>query len=95
MLAGSTEVDLYKPVGCPRCERTGYWGRTTILELLVMSDAVRRVILEQRSADAIRQVALAEGMIPMRIDGYKKAVSGSTTVEEVERVTQAADDALV
>jgi len=95
VLAGSTEIDLYKPVGCPQCEQTGYWGRTTILELLVMSDAVRRVILEQRNADAIRQVALAEGMIPMRIDGYKKAVSGSTTVEEVERVTQAADDALV
>ncbi len=60
-----------------------------------MNDAVRRVILEQRSADAIRQVAVAEGMIPMREDGYKKALAGLTTVEEVERVTQVADDALV
>jgi len=53
------------------------------------------VILEQRSADAIRDVAVREGMIPMREDGYKKALAGVTTVEEVERVTQVADDALV
>jgi general secretion pathway protein E len=95
VLAGGVDVDLYRPVGCAKCENTGYWGRMTILELLVMTDAVRRVILEQHGADAIRQVALTEGMIPMRIDGYKKALAGLTTVEEVERVTQAADDALV
>jgi general secretion pathway protein E len=94
-LAGDAGVELYRPVGCPRCEHTGYRGRTTILELLVMSDALRRVILEQRSADAIREVAVRDGMIPMRDDGYKKALAGVTTVEEVERVTQVADDALV
>jgi general secretion pathway protein E len=94
-LAAGRAVELHRPVGCPRCEHSGYRGRTTILELLVMNDAVRRVILEQRSADAIRQVAVAEGMIPMRDDGYKKALAGLTTVEEVERVTQVADDALV
>jgi general secretion pathway protein E len=94
-LAGDGTPELYRAVGCPRCEQTGYRGRTTILELLVMNDAVRRVILEQRSADAIRDVAVHEGMIPMREDGYKKALAGVTTVEEVERVTQVADDALV
>jgi general secretion pathway protein E len=94
-LAAGRAVELHRPVGCPRCEHSGYRGRTTILELLVMNDAVRRVILEQRSADAIRQVAVAEGMISMREDGYKKALAGLTTVEEVERVTQVADDALV
>jgi general secretion pathway protein E len=94
-LGGDGTPQLYRAVGCPRCEQTGYRGRTTILELLVMNDAVRQVILEQRSADAIRDVAVREGMIPMREDGYKKALTGVTTVEEVERVTQVADDALV
>jgi general secretion pathway protein E len=94
-LAGDGPVELYRPVGCVHCEHTGYRGRTTILELLVINDAVRRVILEQRSADAIREVAVREGMIPMREDGYRKALVGVTTVEEVERVTQVADDALV
>ena len=94
-LSGGAAVELYRPVGCPQCENTGYRGRTTILELLVMNDAIRRTILEQRNADAIRRAALAEGMIPMREDGYRKALAGVTTVEEVERVTQAGDDALV
>jgi type II secretory ATPase GspE/PulE/Tfp pilus assembly ATPase PilB-like protein len=88
-------VTLYRPVGCEACEHTGYRGRTTILELLVMTEAVRRIILEQRDADAIRRVALAEGMVPMREDGLRKALAGLTTVEEVERVSQATDDALV
>jgi general secretion pathway protein E len=94
-LAGGNAVELHRPVGCPYCEHTGYRGRTTILELLTMTDALRRVILEQRSADAIREVAVREGMISMREDGYRKALAGVTTVEEVERVTQVADDALV
>ena len=94
-LTGGATPELYRPAGCPHCEHTGYRGRTTILELLVMNDAVRRVILEQRSADAIRDVAVREGMIPMREDGYKKALAGVTTVEEVERVTQVTEDALV
>jgi len=94
-LADGASVALCRPVGCPQCEHTGYRGRTTILELLVMNDAIRRVILEQRSADAVRRAALAEGMIPMREDGFRKALAGVTTVEEVERVTQAGDDALV
>jgi general secretion pathway protein E len=94
-LAGGATITLYKPVGCEHCERTGYWGRTTILELLVMTEAIRRVILEQRDADAIRRAALAAGMVPMRDDGLNKALAGQTTVEEVERVTQASDHAVV
>jgi general secretion pathway protein E len=94
-IAGGSAVTLYKPLGCDHCEHTGYWGRTTILELLVMSEPLRRVILEQRDADAIRRVALAEGMVPMRDDGLRKALDGLTTVEEVERVTQASDHAVV
>ena len=94
-VAGSSEVTVYRATGCEQCEQTGYWGRTTILELLILTENTRRVILEQRDADAIRNAALADGMIPMRDDGLRKALSGLTTVEEVERVTQAASHAVV
>ncbi len=94
-VAGSSDVTLYRPVGCDKCEHTGYWGRTTILELLILTENTRRVILEQRDADAIRKAALADGMVPMRDDGLRKALSGLTTVEEVERVTQASNHAVV
>lgn len=94
-VAGSSDVTLYRPVGCDNCEHTGYWGRTTILELLILTENTRRVILEQRDADAIRKAALADGMVPMRDDGLRKALSGLTTVEEVERVTQASNHAVV
>ena len=94
-VAGGTDLTLYRAVGCDHCEHSGYWGRSSILELLVMSEPLRRVILESRDAEAIRRVALAEGMVPMREDGLRKALAGLTTVEEVERVTQASEHALV
>ena len=94
-VAQGTDITLYKAIGCDQCEHTGYRGRTTILELLVMTEPMRRVVLESRDLDAIRRVAVAEGMIEMRDDGLAKALAGLTTVEEVERVTQASLYALV
>ena len=83
---------LYHPQGCEHCEYTGYWGRTTIAELLVMTEAIRKVIIERGDADSIRRVAINEGMISMHEDGLHKALLGKTTIEEVERVTQAAHE---
>jgi len=82
------EVTLYRAPGCDECEGTGYRGRTGILELLVVSDAVGRAILEHGDAKAIQRVALDEGMRSMYEDGLRKALAGLTTVEEVVRVTQ-------
>lgn len=81
---------LYHPVGCEHCEHSGYWGRTTIAELLVMTEAIRKVIIERGDADSIRRVAINEGMATMHEDGLRKALLGHTTLEEVERVTQSA-----
>jgi len=83
---------LYHAKGCEHCEYTGYWGRTTIAELLVMTEAIRKVIIERGDADSIRRVAINEGMISMHEDGLHKALLGKTTIEEVERVTQAAHE---
>jgi len=85
---------LYHAKGCEHCEHTGYWGRTTIAELLVMTEAIRTVVIERADAEAIRRVAVNEGMTSMREDGLRKALMGLTTLEEVERVTQSTHESI-
>jgi general secretion pathway protein E len=79
---------LRKRVGCRACRNTGYQGRTTISELLVMSDAVRQQVLEGKAESAIEAAAVEGGMVTMFDDGLGKALRGETTVEEVLRVTR-------
>jgi general secretion pathway protein E len=78
----------FEGAGCEDCSRTGYRGRAGIYELLVMSDAVRQLILKRSSADVIRDAAVAEGMRTLREDGWRQVRNGLTTVAEVVRVTQ-------
>ncbi|MFQ5994561.1 MAG: type II secretion system ATPase GspE [Acidiferrobacterales bacterium] len=78
---------LYKPVGCEHCNGTGYRGRTAILELLVIADPIRRLVLQHADASDIQRTALGEGMHTMYEDGLRKAVAGTTTIEEIMRVT--------
>jgi len=85
----SSPSTLYHPGGCEHCEQSGYQGRTTIVELLIMSEAIRKVIIQGGDADRLRRVARAEGMLSLHEDGLRKALLGLTTLEEVERVTQA------
>ena len=81
------EITLYKPVGCEQCSGTGYRGRAAIMEFLVMSDPLRRLVLKHADAGELQAVAQREGMDTMYEDGLRKAVAGSTTIEEVLRVT--------
>lgn len=85
-LSGSEPV-LYSPVGCGHCNGIGYRGRLAIMEFLVMSDTIRRLVLQHAQAREIEQVAIEEGMLTMYQDGLKKAIAGMTTLEEVLRVT--------
>jgi general secretion pathway protein E len=84
-LSGSRE-----PVGCEACGGTGYSGRTTISELLVIDDSMREAI-GRRSQDqrAIEQLARAAGFRTLYEDGLVKVGVGETTLEEVLRVTRA------
>ena len=75
-------------VGCPACRFTGYSGRTTIWELLVMSDAVRDRLLSKRSEMALESIAKEAGMISMFQDGVDKVLGGETTLDEVLRATR-------
>jgi type IV pilus assembly protein PilB len=82
----SPEVTLYHPKGCARCNNTGYKGRVGLYEVMVVSEAVRRLTVERKSADEISRVAQAEGMKGLRDDGIEKVLKGLTSVEEIARV---------
>jgi len=73
--------------GCEACRGTGYFGRTGLYELLVMTDSLRDAFLEKRGVREVREIALSEGMEPLRLDGIYKVHAGITTPEEVLRVT--------
>lgn len=79
---------LYQAVGCEACAHTGYLGRTVICELLVLSDPVRQLILAHADGNKIQHAAINAGMDSMKIDGLRKALQGTTTIEEISRVTQ-------
>ena len=78
---------LYRAPGCTACGGTGYHGRTVIAELLVPDERVHRVALGAGDAPALRAAAIAAGMRDMRADGFRKALAGITSLEEVLRVT--------
>jgi general secretion pathway protein E len=84
---GSDPV-VYRPGGCELCGGSGFYGRTGLVEALVMTDAVRRLILHRGEAKELQQVAVEEGMRTMYDDGMMKALAGETTIEEVLRVTR-------
>ena len=79
--------NYFKGKGCDACNNTGYKGRIVIAEVLVADEEIRAAILSKASASEIKQIAIKNGMSTMLADGFKKAVLGLTTVEEVLRVT--------
>lgn len=80
------EVTLYKPVGCNRCNGTGYKGRLGLYEVMLVTEAIERLTVERKSADEISRVAQAEGMRSLREDGIDKVLQGRTSIEEIARV---------
>ena len=82
-------IRLWKPGSSP-AKPSGYHGRCAIMEFLVMSDALCRLVMQKSDAGKIEQQARSEGMRTMYEDGLVKALAGVTTIEEVLRVTQEA-----
>ena len=80
------DVVLYRHKGCSRCNNTGYRGRLGLYEVMIVSEAIRRLTVERKSADEISRVAAAEGMKSLREDGMEKVLQGMTSVEEIARV---------
>jgi len=77
---------LYRRVGCPRCNRTGYRGRIGIFQLLVMSDELEKLASAAASRDEIERESMANGMRSLWDDGIAKVSAGLTSLEELARV---------
>ena len=81
------DMVLFKGTGCNACDHTGYFGRMGIFEVLTITAEINKLILQHATAADIQNQAVKEGMITMRQDGFIKALSGYTTLEEVARLT--------
>jgi general secretion pathway protein E len=79
---------LYRGKGCDRCIGKGYLGRTGIFELLTVDETIRHLITGRSDSQTIKNAASSSGMQTLRTDGFRKAAEGTTTLEEVLRVTQ-------
>jgi general secretion pathway protein E len=80
-------MTLQRAIGCASCGGTGYIGRSAILEILLVTETIKQLVLEHSDTSKIAAAAVEEGMVPMRDDGLRKVVAGQTTLEEVLRVT--------
>ncbi len=74
--------------GCEQCRQTGYQGRTAIYEICVVTEPLRKMIMQKRDGGELKQCAIVEGMETLRLDGWRRVAQGRTTIEEVVRVTQ-------
>lgn len=78
---------IYGPVGCSECSETGYRGRVPVVEIMRVTEAIERLIVEGSSASIIRKEAESDGFKSLRSDGFRRVLLGDTTVEEVMRVS--------
>jgi type IV pilus assembly protein PilB len=80
------ELEAYEPAGCRRCGGSGYRGRLGLYEVMKMSPEIQELALERRPAEAIRDVAVGQGMMRLRDDGLAKVRQGRTSIAEIARV---------
>ncbi len=87
MLGKSTRT-IYRPKGCEECNHTGYQGRFSIGELLVVDDAIRKLVIAHSTSSEIAKVAGASGARFLWEDGMDKVLSGETSLDELLRVVE-------
>lgn len=85
------DANFLRGHGCPTCNFTGYKGRLALFEIMVLNDELRDLIVHQRPSGEIKAKAMERGLVILRADGWNRALTGDTSVEEVMRVTRRAD----
>ena len=80
------DLEAYEPKGCRRCGGTGYRGRIGIYEVMSVTPEIRKIALERRPADEMREIAVHQGMRRLRDDGLEKVKQGRTSIAEIARV---------
>ncbi|HEY7769084.1 type IV-A pilus assembly ATPase PilB [Longimicrobium sp.] len=83
------EASFFKGAGCETCGGTGYKGRAGLYEVMAMSPALRRMVLQGAATSDLQKQAISEGMLTLRMDGLLKMRKGVTTLEEVIKETAA------
>jgi type II secretory ATPase GspE/PulE/Tfp pilus assembly ATPase PilB-like protein len=78
---------LYRPQGCETCDKTGYRGRMGIHELIIATDGIKRLIQRRETVEAMRNLAMEEGMTTLLQDGIYKSIQGFTDFRQVRRVS--------
>jgi type IV pilus assembly protein PilB len=86
-LRAGVEIEAYEPVGCPRCNQSGYRGRVGLYSVMRMTERIKEMVVSQAPEAEIAAVAREEGMCTLREDGVAKVRAGLTSLEEVLRVT--------
>jgi type IV pilus assembly protein PilB len=81
-----------KGKGCGHCSKSGYRGRLGIFELMMMTNKVREMAFAGVSTQDLRRVAISQGMVPLYNDGIRKVLAGTTTIEEIFRVSKKVED---
>jgi type IV pilus assembly protein PilB len=84
---GAEQLKFMKGKGCDNCSGSGYRGRQGLYEVMALSPEIRRMILRGASVEELRDQAVREGMLTLRMDGMKKIERGVTTLEEVVKET--------
>ncbi len=76
------EITLYRPVGCEKCNMKGYKGRIAVHEVMLLTTTLKRAITQGVSTDELRDMAIEEGMIPMKENVRRDVLQGLTSYEE-------------
>jgi type IV pilus assembly protein PilB len=79
----------YKGKGCAVCNGSGYKGRIALYEVMVMNETLKELVLNGVSAAELKRAAINEGMKTLRMSGLQKVQEGTSTIEEILRVTMA------
>lgn len=87
-LLKAENVQLVHGRGCDKCNKTGYLGRQVVIETLVPDEAIEHLVTQSASISEFEKAARTQGMVTMEQDGLLKVLQGSTTVDEVWRVTK-------
>ena len=82
------KIEFYRGKGCSKCKETGFAGRIGIFELLILDEDIKKMVIAKTSTDEIKKKAISKGMRTLFADGISKAKDGTTTIEEVLRVTK-------
>ncbi|PYO80165.1 MAG: type II secretion system protein GspE [Gemmatimonadetes bacterium] len=88
-IAEASKLTFYKGAGCDTCGGSGYKGRQGLYEVMAMTSAARRMVLKGGSTEELREQAVKDGMLTLRMDGMLKVKRGITTLEEVVKETAA------